>query len=111
MDFINHLVALFLAIVPAHQALNLIISVPVIVLAIEFTRALKFLARDFIRCHRLITLDIIATGAGHTTYALWAHSGEASVMLGIFVLMGYCLALIGLAQAFIQGQGPAPQYP
>ena len=107
MDFIKYLTTLFLAIVPAHQYLNLILLVPVTALTSEFAKALGSLGTGFVRERTLITLGMLATGAGHATYAVWAHSGEAPLTLGILVLAGYILASIGLARAFIQEQGTA----
>ena len=107
MDFINYLITLFLAIFPAHQHLNLILPVPVTALTSEFAKSLRSLGTGFAREHTLITLGMLATGAGHTTYALWAYSGEAPLALGILVLSGYVLSLVGLARTFIQEQGTA----
>ena len=111
MEFIKAAVIFLLAMVPNHPALNLVRLVPFTALAPEFAKALAFLATDFVRRHTFITLGMLATGAGHTAYALWGLSGEASLTLGILVLVGYVLSLVGLVRAFIQEQAGVHQHP
>ena len=111
MEFIKTVVIFFLAMVPIYPALNLVRLVPVTALAPEFAWALASLASDFVRRHTLIALGMLATAAGHTTYALWGLSGEAPLTLGILVLAGYVLSLAGLVRAFIQEQATLRQHP
>lgn len=111
MELIKTAVIFFLAMVPSHTALNLVRMVPVTALAPEFAWALASLASDFARRHTFITFGMLATGAGHTTYALWAHAGEAPLTLGILVLSGYVMSLVGLVRTFIQEQATLHQHP
>ena len=109
MDTIHTLIHLCLAMVPAHPALNMTRLIPVTVLLPQFAKALRFLGADFASRHCYITAVMLATGAIHMAYVVWAHNGEPPPAMGILILTGYILALIGLARAFIQEQGTAQE--
>ena len=69
----------------------------------RIARAYLKLLRDFARDHRFITVGLLATVAAHAAYEIWnrqVQPGEASLALGITVIIGYAGVITGAIAAF-----------
>lgn len=68
-------------------------------------RAYAGLLRDFLRDHRLITMGLFVTVCAHIGYAVRGRAdqpGDAHLILGILVMVGYAAVLAGAVRAFIR---------
>ncbi|MYC37048.1 MAG: hypothetical protein F4X66_09075 [Chloroflexi bacterium] len=74
----------------------------------RIARAYLGLVRDFARDHRFITVGLIVTVDAHAVYEIWNRAtqpGEAPLVLGIVVIIGYAGVITGAIAAFVIEQG------
>ncbi len=71
----------------------------------RLVRAYAGLLRDFVRDRGLITLGLLTTVSAHIGYAVWGkldQPGDAHLILGILIMVGYAGVLAGGVRAFIR---------